>query len=115
MREGRPRKGSRRMTQTAIVPAPAAALGIPVLYVLFRVDGTDYALSADVVLQMETYTGATVVPGSPSFVVGIIQLRGRVIPVIDLRARFGLPPRTTTLETRVVVGELAGRTVALVA
>ena len=87
----------------------------PVLYVLFKVDGTDYALPADAVLQMESFTGATSVPGAPSFVAGIIQLRGRVVPVVDLRARFGLAPKELTMETRVVVGELADRTVALVA
>lgn len=87
----------------------------PALYVLFKVDGTDYALPADVVLQMESFTGATAVPGAPSFVAGIIQLRGRVVPVVDLRARFGLAKAELTLETRVVVGEHADRTVALIA
>ena len=101
------------MSDTALVPVAAAE--VPALYVLFKVDDANYAMSADVVLQMETYTGATTVPGAPPFVAGIIQLRGRVIPVVDLRARFGLPPRATTLETRVVVGELNDRTVALVA
>ncbi len=101
------------MTDTALVNASAAP-EVPVLYVLFKVDGADYALPADVVLQMETYTGATAVPGAPAFVAGIIQLRGRVVPVVELRARFGLQPRETTLETRVVVGEHLDRTVALV-
>ena len=87
----------------------------PILHVLFKVDDAFYALPADVVIQMESYTGATVVPGAPSFVAGIIQLRGRVVPVVDLRARFGLPPRALTLETRVVVGEQDDRTVALIA
>lgn len=101
------------MNHAAIVPA--AASDAPILHVLFKVDETLYALPADVVLQMESYTGATVVPGAPSFVAGIIQLRGRVVPVVDLRARFGLPPRERTLETRVVVGEQHDRTVALIA
>lgn len=101
------------MTDHAIVPV-AAATDAPILHVLFKVDETLYALPADVVLQMESYTGATVVPGAPDFVAGIIQLRGRVVPVVDLRARFGLPPRERTLETRVVVGEQHDRTVALV-
>jgi purine-binding chemotaxis protein CheW len=103
------------MSNSAIVPAAVAASETPVLHVLFKVDDTTYALPADVVLQMETFTGATMVPGAPSFVAGIIQLRGRVVPVIDLRARFGLPKAATTLETRVVVGEHRDRTVALVA
>lgn len=105
------------MTGSAIVPAAAAPPlnDLPVLHVLFKVDDATYALPADIVLQMESFTGATFVPGAPSFVAGIIQLRGRVVPVIDLRARFGLPTRAPTLETRVVVGEQHDRTVALVA
>lgn len=106
------------MTEAAIVPASAAVPVLaeaPVLHVLFKLDDTLYALPADVVLQMETYSGATFVPGAPPFVAGIIQLRGRVVPVIDLRVRFGLPPRERSLETRVVVGEEQDRTVALVA
>ncbi len=102
------------MKDAAIVPV-AAVPDAPILHVLFKVDETLYALPADVVLQMESYTGATLVPGAPAFVAGIIQLRGRVVPVVDLRARFGLPPKERTLETRVVVGEQHDRTVALVA
>jgi purine-binding chemotaxis protein CheW len=101
------------MTTTAL--APLAPADVPVLHVLFKVEGTDYALPAEVVLQMESYAGATFVPGAPAFVAGIIQVRGRVVPVIDLRIRFGLPTRPLSVETRVVVGELGDRTVALVA
>lgn len=85
------------------------------LFVVFRVDGVDYALNASEVLQMESFTGATTVPGTPPFVRGILQLRGRVVPVVDLRLRFGLLPRESTLDSRVVVAESAGRAVALLA
>lgn len=83
------------------------------LFVLFRVDEVDYALNASEVLQMESFTGATAVPGTPPFVRGILQLRGRVVPVVDLRLRFGLPAREPTLDSRVVVAETKGRAVAL--
>jgi purine-binding chemotaxis protein CheW len=99
--------------QTALVAAPVN--DTPSLYVLFKVDEAVYALAADVVTQMESYRGATVVPGAPAFVAGIIQLRGRVVPVIDLRRRFGLPAREVTAESRVVVGERNERLVALAA
>jgi purine-binding chemotaxis protein CheW len=100
--------------EAAIVPA-SETTDAPVLHVLFAVDGTTFALPANLVLQMETFTGATFVPGTPPWVAGIVQLRGRVIPVVDLRARFGIAPAERTIDTRVVVGELEGRTVALVA
>ena len=105
--------GTVTANEAALVPASSS--DAPILHVLFKVDEALYALPADIVMQMESYTGATLVPGAPPFVVGIIQLRGRVVPVIDLRARFGLPAAPLTIESRVVVGEENDRVVALVA
>ena len=73
------------------------------LHVLFRVAAVDYAIPAAAVLQMESFTSATRVPGTPSYVAGLVQIRGRVVPVVCLRARFELPPATPSLDTRVVV------------
>jgi purine-binding chemotaxis protein CheW len=84
-----------------------------VLHVVFSVAGAEYALSAEDVLQMESYEGATPVPGSLPYVAGVIQVRGRVVPVVDLRARFGLPPAASSLDRRVVVGQVNDRTVGL--
>jgi purine-binding chemotaxis protein CheW len=83
------------------------------LHVVFKVGGAEYVLPASVVLQMESFAGATPVPGAAPYVAGIIQVRGRVVPVIDLRVRFGMPPIQATLDSRVVVLELADRTVGL--
>jgi purine-binding chemotaxis protein CheW len=84
------------------------------LHVVFKVAGAEYAIPASEVLQMESYEGATPVPGAPSHVAGLVQVRGRVVPVVDARARFGLPAVERTLDTRVVVGQLGTRTVGLV-
>lgn len=83
------------------------------LHVVFVVASAEYALPIDAVLQMETFSGATLVPGTPAYVAGIVTVRGRVVPVIDLRARFGLPPTEVTLDTRIIVSESAERVVAL--
>ena len=83
------------------------------LHVVFDVAGAEYALPASDVVAMETYTGATRVPGAAPHVAGLIQIRGRVVPVVDLRARFGLPPKEVDLDSRVVVTQLGERTVAL--
>lgn len=83
------------------------------LFVLFTVDGTSYALPASIVLQMESFSGATPVPGAAPFVAGIMQLRGKVLPVVDLRRRFGLAPAERTIDSRVVVGTARDRVVAL--
>lgn len=84
-----------------------------VLHVVFKVDGAEYVLPASDVLQMESFTGATPVPGAPAHVAGLVQVRGRVIPVVDARMRFGLPALERSLDTRVVVGQLGTRTVGL--
>jgi purine-binding chemotaxis protein CheW len=83
------------------------------LHVMFTVAGTRYVVPADSVLHMESYGGATPIPGAASFVVGLVQIRNRVVPVIDLRVRFGLPAIEPTLDSRVVVVQLGERTIGL--
>ncbi|KYF68561.1 chemotaxis protein CheW [Sorangium cellulosum] len=83
------------------------------LHVVLKVADTEYAISAADVLHMESFTGATRVPGTRPYVGGLIQIRGRVVPVVDLRARFGLPTIEPTLDSRVIVVQSGGRTVGL--
>jgi purine-binding chemotaxis protein CheW len=97
-----------RTSRDALAPAGASAL-----YVVFRIGASEYALPSDIVTQLESFTTATAVPGAAAFVVGIVQVRGRVVPVIDLRVRFGLPPAPTTIDSRVVIGQIAERVVGL--
>lgn len=85
------------------------------LYVVFRVAGTEYAVESATVLQMEAYTGATAVPGTAAFIAGVMPVRGRVVPVVDLRVRFGLEAAPLTLDSRVIVGQVGDRAVALLA
>jgi purine-binding chemotaxis protein CheW len=82
------------------------------LHVVFVVGAVEYALPIRSVLQMESFAGATPVPGAPPYVIGIVTLRGRVIPVIDLRRRFGLPEVAPTLDTRIIVTQVDARVVA---
>jgi purine-binding chemotaxis protein CheW len=83
------------------------------LHIIFKVAGAEYAIPADAVLQMESFTGATRVPGVPAYVAGIVQIRGKVIPVVDLRLRFGLPSIPSTIDSRIVVGKSGNRAVGL--
>jgi purine-binding chemotaxis protein CheW len=83
------------------------------LYVVFVVAGAEYALPASAVLQLEPYQGATPVPGTPDYVAGIVQVRGHVIPVIDLSRLFGREALIPTFDTRIVVTERGGRRVGL--
>jgi purine-binding chemotaxis protein CheW len=83
------------------------------LHVTFRVGTAEYVLPASQVLHLESFEAATHVPGAPSYVAGLVQVRGRVVPVVDLRKRFGLPPTDHELAHRVVVVQLGARIAGL--
>jgi purine-binding chemotaxis protein CheW len=83
------------------------------LHVTFRVGSVDYALPAAQVLQLESYQTATHVPGARAHVAGLVQVRGRVVPVVDLRTWFGLPPIEWTLDHRVVIVQVGTRVAGL--
>ena len=83
------------------------------LHVVFTVAGNHYVLAASDVLHMESFSGATVVPGAAAYVAGLVQIRGAVIPVVDVRVRFGLPTVERALENRVVVVQSGTRAVGL--
>jgi len=103
------------MTTPTLVPdaAKLAEHDVPALYVVFAANGSDYALPAETVLQMESFEGATPVPGAPPFVAGVVQIRGRVLPVVDLRLRFGGTAGERVLDNRIVVGQHGERVVGL--
>lgn len=83
------------------------------MHIVFSVADVEYAVPVASVLQLESYTGATLVPGAENYVAGVVTLRGRVIPVVDLRRRFGLPDSAVTIDSRIVVVSWEGRVVAL--
>ncbi len=85
------------------------------LHIVFKVGEAEYVLPASAVVQMESFTGATEVPGVVPWVRGLVQVRGRVIPIVDLRARFGLPPIAPTIDSRFLVVRQGTRTLGLLA
>lgn len=85
------------------------------LHVVFKVGEVEYVLPAADVVELESFTGATRIPGAPPYVAGLVQIRGKVIAVVDLRARFGLPAIARTLDSRVIVVRHGERLVGLLA
>jgi len=71
--------------------------------VTFRLGNEEYSLDILKVQEIIRHMDLTRVPKTPDFVDGVINLRGRVIPVIDLRKRFGLTADERTNETRIIV------------
>jgi chemotaxis signal transduction protein len=82
-------------------------------FILFELAGTAYAVASDSVQQMEMVEQITSVPNSPDFVDGVVFVRGQVVPVVNLRARFGFERTALDLKTRLMIVGHAGRVVGL--
>ena len=82
--------------------------------VIFRLADEFYALDIQAVQEIVRMQAITSIPGSDAWVEGITNLRGRVVPVIDLRKRCGVEPREHTPETRIVVVSSAAGMVGLI-
>ena len=77
-------------------------------YILFSVAGTTYALPSAEVRHMEMLESITRVPNAPAFVDGVVFSRGQVVPVVNLRARFGFDRAEFDLRTRLIVVQAGG-------
>jgi purine-binding chemotaxis protein CheW len=84
-------------------------------FVSFVVAGEEFGVNILTVQEIIRPVDITRVPHAPDFVEGVINLRGRILPVIDLRTRFGFPVRERTSDMRIVVVEIGGRTVGFMA
>ena len=82
--------------------------------VSFHLGGEEYGLEILRVQEIIRMMDLTRVPNSPDFVEGVINLRGKVIPVIGLRKRFGMSAKDYDKQTRIVVVEVAGNVVGFV-
>ncbi|SRR5579885_43779 len=80
--------------------------------VVFILDGQRYALHLSAVERVIRAVEITRLPEAPDIVAGVINLRGRVIPVVDVRRRFHLPRRETTPADQFIIARTARRPVA---
>jgi purine-binding chemotaxis protein CheW len=80
----------------------------------FVVGDVEYAVAISRVKEIANPLAIVAVPHPPHSVVGVADYRGDVVPVVDLRARFGLPEAPATRRTKWIVVDVAGRVVALV-
>lgn len=92
------------MTDTAVAP-PAAALAGDHRYLTFALGGDVYALDIGDITEIIEFRKLTVVPMMPPFIRGVINLRGRVLPVIDLASRFGQNATEVRKRTSIIVIE----------
>jgi purine-binding chemotaxis protein CheW len=82
--------------------------------VVFQLGHELYGADISAVREVSPLQRVTRVPRTPGYVAGVTNLRGRVIPVVDLRLRLGLPAAEATKATRIAVAELEGGQVGMI-
>ena len=71
--------------------------------IIFQLMDKEYAIGVDIVQSIEKVLSITRVPKTPSYVKGVINLRGVVTPIVDLRERFGLDTKEMDDSTRIII------------
>lgn len=86
----------------------------PILqWVTFHLDNETYGINVMGVQEVLRYTEIARVPGAPHYVLGIINLRGKVVTVMDTRQRFGLQPAEVNDDSRIVIIEGQGQVIGI--
>ncbi len=75
-------------------------------YLSFKLDEEDFALDISKVREVLDFTKITKVPQTPDFMKGVINLRGTVVPVVDLNKKFNIKDTQKTVNTRIIIGEV---------
>lgn len=83
-------------------------------YLTFHIGKEDYAIAISFVTEIIGMLKITEVPQTPNYIKGVINLRGKVIPVMDIRLRFGMPAREYDERTCVIVVQFKDNIVGLV-
>jgi purine-binding chemotaxis protein CheW len=83
-------------------------------YLSFVLGDAQYCIDILKVQEIRTYEPPTRIANTPAFIKGVINLRGNIVPIIDLRVKFGLPESRYDGQTVVIVLNIAKRTIGVV-
>jgi purine-binding chemotaxis protein CheW len=83
-------------------------------FVGFQIGGELYGIDIHCIQEIDRMHAVTKLPKSLPFIEGVINLRRRIIPVIDMAKRFGLPAIEEGRQTRIIIAQLSGQTVGLI-
>ena len=94
--------------------AYAAGAEEQIQFIVFSVATEIYGMDVRTVREVFRLQQITHVPNAPEYVEGVINLRGKVVPVVDLRKRFGVDVSEVTNESRIVVVEYEGEDIGMI-
>ncbi len=89
-----------------VVAALSADAQIQTQYLTFTLDGEAFATEIAKVREVLEYAQITPVPRSPEYMLGVINLRGNVVPIVDLRLQFGMQTREVDVDTCIIIIEI---------
>ncbi len=75
----------------------------PGQYLTFQLMSEQYGVAIETVREINQYGEVTPVPRTPDYVKGVMNLRGKIIPVVNLRIKFGMEPQSNTRDTCIIV------------
>lgn len=101
-------------TQVAELDQEGSMASLAGKYLTFHLANEEYGLEILRVIEIIGLIEVTAIPRTPDYVKGVINLRGKVIPVVDLRRKFGLEEAEKTKETCIVVVDIGGSHMGIV-
>ncbi len=81
--------------------------------IAFRMEQQEYCVNVKAIREIRGWTPVTTLPHAPSYMLGVINLRGMVLPIIDLSARMGFSPTEPTTRHAIMVAEIGKNVVGL--
>ena len=106
------------MAQNSITQPPKTASdeegGYPQEYLTFTLGPEEYAIDILKVQEIRGYDAVTTIANAPAFIKGVINLRGTIVPIVDLRIKFGIGDVTYTPFTVVIILNIGDRVVGIV-
>lgn len=82
--------------------------------ILFTINNVEYALNIQNILEINKIQPINPLPGAPEFIQGVISLRGKIIPVVDLRERFSFATMPHTKKTRIIIANIQNSEIGLI-
>jgi purine-binding chemotaxis protein CheW len=92
----------------------ASTTGAPREYLSFKLGAEEYGIDILKVQEIRGYEQPTRIANAPAFIKGVTNLRGVIVPIVDMRVRFGLPDVQYNTFTVVIILNIASRTVGMV-
>ena len=83
-------------------------------YLVFTLEDQRYALGLEAVERVVRTVELISVPEAAEILVGLINIRGKIVPVLDIRSRLHLPPRDMDIKDRIIISKTSSRTIAII-